>query len=170
MSDVYEEAYHHFVWATKMREEMVLPRFESLLHGYVRQKCREMGAFVYAINGMPDHLHLACAIPGTLAVSDFMNGVKGGSSYYISHLSQGKSLRWQPGYGHLTFATNDLARVTAYVGNQKIHYSGGSLSPKMERTSSGPEGLSPINPALQGRVTERRTIYRVSPRFIATRP
>ena len=170
MSDVYEEAYHHFVWATKMREEMVLPRFESLLHGYVRQKCREMGAFVYAINGMPDHLHLVCAIPGTLAVSDFMNGVKGGSSYYISHLSQGESLRWQPGYGHLTFATNDLARVTAYVGNQKIHHSGGSLSPKMERTSSGPEGLSPISPALQGRVTERRTIYRVSPRFIATRP
>ena len=162
MSDVYEEAFHHFVWATKLREEMILPRFESLLYGYLRQKCCEMGAFVYAINGMSDHLHLVCTIPSTLAVSAFMNGLKGGSSYYIGHLSQGESLRWQPGYGHLTFATNDLARVTAYVGNQKVHHAGGNLSPKMERTSSGPEGLSPNSPALQGRVEDSRAIYSIT--------
>ena len=140
MSDVYEEAYHHFVWATKLREEMILPHFESLLHGYIRQKCREMRVFVYGVNGMPDHLHLVCAISASLAVSVFINGVKGGSSYYISHLSKPESLRWQPGYGHLTFATSDLARVTAYVENQKTHHARGNLSPKMERTSSGSPG------------------------------
>ena len=141
---------------------MVLPRFEGLLHGYVRQKCREMGVFFYAVNGMPDHLHLVCAIPATLSISVFMNGIKGGSSFYISHLPQGEALRWQSGYGHLTFATNDLARVTAYVGNQKTHHASGRLSPKMERTSSGPEGLSPTSPALQGRVEDGRAIYSVT--------
>ena len=147
MSDVYEEAYYHLVWATKMREPMIVPRMESLLYTYIRQKCREMKTFVHALGGMPDHIYLACSIPGHLAVSEFVKNIKGGSSHYISHHSQNDSLRWQPGYGRLTFAKHDLRRVIAYVENQKAHHDIGSLSPKMERISSVPEGLSPSSPA-----------------------
>ncbi len=152
MSDVYEESYHHLIWATKMREAMVTPRMESLLHTYIRQKYREMQAFVDALNGMPDHLHLVCSLPAHCSVSDIINAVKGGSSHYINHLSGNDPLRWQPGYGHLTFSAPDLPRIVAYVEKQEAHHAEVRLSPKMERISSGPKGLSPNSPALKGRV------------------
>ena len=39
MPDVYGEAYYHLIWATRCREEMILPRMEGLLYTYIRQKC-----------------------------------------------------------------------------------------------------------------------------------
>ena len=148
MSDVYEEAFYHFVWATKQREPMIVPQMESLLHTYIRQKCQELKTFIYAMNGMPDHLHLVCSVPASIAVADFIGNIKGGSSHYMNHLDQSSPLRWQPGYGYLTFAKSDLGRVVTYVDKQKTHHVTGKLSSKMERISSAPEGLSPSSPAL----------------------
>ena len=71
-----------------------------------------------------------------------MKRIKGGSSHFISHHSSGDPLRWQPGYGRLTFAGRDLARIVSYVDNQKQHHSAAKLSPKMEHIPSVPEGLS----------------------------
>jgi len=152
MSDVYSEAFHHLVWATKFREPMIVPDMESLLYTYIRQKCRETKTFVYAIGGMPDHVHLVCSIPESLAVSALVKSVKGGSAYYVNHHSSGNPLCWQAGYGHLTFAAPDLPRIVAYVDHQKEHHASGKLSTKMEQCaatpdSSVPEGLSPNSPA-----------------------
>ena len=135
MSNIYEEAYHHFVWTTKVREPMIVPLIESLLYTHIHQKCAEMKAFVYALNGMPDHVHLACSIPASIAVSEFIKNIKGSSSHYISHHALSQPLSWQPGYGHLTFAKHDLERIIAYVEKQKSHHSQNKLSPAMERIS-----------------------------------
>ncbi len=148
MSDVYEEAYHHLVWATKQREPMVAPSVESLLYAHIYQKCREMRTFVHALGGMPDHIHLVCSVPASIAVSEFMRNLKGSSSYYISHHAQGDPLRWQPGYGLLTYGKHDLPKVVGYVESQKGHHDRDRLWPKLERTSSVPEGLPPSSPAL----------------------
>lgn len=136
MSDIYEEDYHHFVWATKIREPMIFPRMEILLYAYIRQKVYEMKANTHAIGGIPDHIHLVCSLPGSLAPSVFIKNIKGGSSHYINHLPDNDPLYWQVGYGRLTCAKHDLPRVIAYVENQKRHHAIGSLSPKMERISS----------------------------------
>ena len=132
MSDVYAEAFYHLVWATKMRERMIVPR-------------QEMAAAVHALNGMPDHVHLVCSVPASISVSEFMKRIKGGSSHFISHHSVSAPLRWQPGYGMLTFAAVDLPRVSHYVDNQKKHHRSGLLSPKMEHIPSVPEALSVLH-------------------------
>lgn len=152
MSNVYEEAYHHFVWTTKMREPMIVARMESLLYTHIHQKCAEMKTFVHALGGMPDHVHLVCSLPTTMTISEFVKNIKGSSAHYINHHTLGEPLAWQPGYGHLTFAKHDLARINTYVDNQKSHHARKSLSPKMERVSSAPDfpvpqGLSPGSPA-----------------------
>ena len=147
MSDTYTEAYFHFVWATKQREAMIVPRMESLLYTYIQQKCRETHTFIHAIGGMPNHVHLDCSVPMSIALADFMQGIKGGSSHHISHHENGDPLRWQPGYGLLTYASDDLPRIVSYVENQKVHHSADNLFPNMEQTSSAPEGLSPSSPA-----------------------
>src|SRR5437899_9093277 len=113
---------------------MISDEIEPVLHGYIHKRCKEFGVFVYAVNGIADHRHLVCSIPPTIAVADFVDKIKGASSHYINHVD-GKdwSLYWQPGYGGFTFAKKDLARVVAYVENQKKHHAEGTLWPSLER-------------------------------------
>lgn len=132
MSDVYEEVFHHIVWGTKNREPMIVPRLETILYAHIRQKCAEMKISVHAINRMPDHIHLVCSVPASLAVSDFVKRIKGGSSHFVNHHDFDTFLFWQPGYAVLTFSAHDLRRVTSYVENQKAHHENGKLSSKME--------------------------------------
>ena len=93
-----------------------------------------MNVFVHALNGMPDHIHLVCSIPPTMAVADFAEKIKGSSSHFINHLpGHPFELYWQRGYGALTFSKRDLSQIVAYVDKQKTHHADGRLSPKMER-------------------------------------
>ncbi|MGI4787822.1 MAG: IS200/IS605 family transposase [Janthinobacterium lividum] len=134
---VYTEAYYHFVWATRKREWFISEAVERDLHRYIQGKCDVLRVHIYAMNGMPDHVHLVVGLPATLSVSDFVEAIKGASSHYINHLpEQENCLYWQPGYGLLTFARSALDRIILYVENQKQHHAvGGLLSPKMERTA-----------------------------------
>ena len=151
---VYTEAFYHFVWATRKREwfiteavERDLHRFihrrdlhrfihRRDLHRFIHSKCHSLRVHIYALNGMPDHVHLVVGLPAALSVSDFMEAVKGTSAHYINHLpSQPDCLYWQPGYGLLTFSQNDLTRFVTYVEKQKQHHKQGTLSSKMERTA-----------------------------------
>ncbi len=141
MSDVYEEAYCHLVWATTQREAMILSAMEILLYDYIHQKCRQKKAFAYALGGMPDHVHLICSIPASIAVADFVQLIKGSSSHYVSHHSQSDALRWQHGYGYLTFAKHDLSAVISYVKEQKKHHAEGKLWPKLEKVPTERHGM-----------------------------
>lgn len=137
MADTYTEIYYHLVWTTKMREEMITWEVEAALYPCLKAICRKEGMTIHALNGMPDHVHLACTLPATVAVSDLMHNLKGSSAHLVNHLPGGRlALAWQPGYGALTFVGRDLARVTAYVQNQQQYHRNGRLSEKMELTAS----------------------------------
>ena len=132
MADVYEEAYCQLIWATTKREAMILPGMEKMLYDYIHQKWREKKAFIYALGGMPDHVHLVCSVPASLSVSEFVQLIKGSSSHYVSHCSERASLRWQRGYAYLTFAKHDLDAVASYVQGQKKHHAEGKLWASLE--------------------------------------
>ena len=149
---VYTEAFYHFVWATRRREWFITDAVERDLHRFIHGKCDALRVHIYALNGMPGHVHLVVGLPATLSVSDFMEAVKGTSSHYINHLpKQPGCLYWQPGYGLLTFAQNDLIRVVTYVEDQKQHHAiGGRLSPKMERTADWQPNSQPHEVGVPG--------------------
>jgi REP element-mobilizing transposase RayT len=134
MVDRYTELYYHFIWATKGREPRITPDLQTHLYAYIRHKCDDLHVQVYALNGMPDHVHLACSLPTDLSIADFLEVVKGSSSHFINHLEgSDHRLYWQPGYGALTFAKRDLTRIVSYIDNQSTHHRDGELSPRMER-------------------------------------
>lgn len=134
MAGTFSELYYHLVWATKDRSPLIRPALEPELHGYIRGKCGEHGAFVHALNGIEDHVHLVVSLPPTACLADFLHQVKGASSHFANRLEDRSGPFWQPGYGALTFARRDLARIVAYVRNQKQHHREGSTSSVMERT------------------------------------
>jgi putative transposase len=48
------------------------------------------GAFVHEIGGIETHVHIAVTIPPTLAISDFIGQLKGGSSHDVNQALGGR--------------------------------------------------------------------------------
>jgi putative transposase len=140
VSHSYLRLFYHFVWTTRDREPLVTPEVEAALYPYLRVRCEEKRVLVHALNGMPDHVHLACTLPTTLCVADFMEMVKGASSHFVNHLPDQPRLYWHRGYGALTFRKRDLPQVVAYIRNQKEHHRAGTVSDEMERWDEEPHG------------------------------
>ena len=137
MANSYTKLFYHFVWATKNREPFLQPDLEQMVYGCLRQKCEQLGVAVHALNGMPDHVHLACTLPTALSIAKFMETIKGGSAHCANHLPDAPGLLyWQPGYGALSFSRRDLPRIVAYIDNQKMHHQQSSLYRKMEIADS----------------------------------
>ena len=143
---VYTEAYHHFVWATRKREHFITPEVERELYRYIRHLCKKAHVLIHALNGMPDHVHLAVTLPATLAPSILMHDVKGASAFLNNHLPGTNScLYWQEGYGWLTFTQGDLPRIVRYVDNQKERHALGRLSPKLEYAADWENRIAKIS-------------------------
>ena len=137
----------HFIWATKQRQPFIMGDIEPRLHEYIRRKCEQMNVHVYAVNGMPDHIHVACSLPTTISIGAFMKGIKGGSAHFVNHLPDVRAdvrrcLYWQPGFGGRTYTERDLPHIIRYVDNQKQHHAEGTLLGKLEYVPPVPEGLS----------------------------
>jgi putative transposase len=140
MGHSYHRFFYHFAWATKMREPMLTPEVEEITYRYIRKRCKDMGVFVYALNGIEDHTHLVCSIPPKLAVAEVLEKLKGGSSHYINHLpDRSLTLYWQRGYGGFTFAGKDLDKVVEYVDNQKERHRTNRLWATFEQFGDEPD-------------------------------
>jgi putative transposase len=134
MPDTYTQFFYHFIWATRDRQPFITPEVEAPLYRFIRARCGELGVFVHALDGIEDHIHLVASVPPRLAVAQVLHDLKGASSRLINGLPDPDfRLYWQTGYGGLTFARKDLARVVEYVRNQKQHHRDGRLSAEMER-------------------------------------
>ena len=135
MAERYEELYYHFVWATKDRAPYIDGALAETLYSYLNLLCREMEVEVVAMNGMPDHIHLACSIPTRLSITEVIKALKGKSAYFINHSErEDKFLAWQAGYGALTISKSHLKVIAEYIRNQRQHHCSGTLKPKLERT------------------------------------
>lgn len=128
------EVYYHFIWAPRYREPVIEPRIESSLHGYMQAKAVELGATVFAVNGMSDHVHMVASVPPKLALVDFVGQVKGFSSHEVNRLLD-RRFRWQSEYGAFSFDRKRLPRYVAYVENQKRHHAERTTYRVLERTS-----------------------------------
>lgn len=69
--------YYHLTWATKNRLPLIESVFEEQLYSYMVKKAAEHEAFVYALDGTEDHVHVVAAIPPKTSVADFVKSLKG---------------------------------------------------------------------------------------------
>ena len=123
------EVYLHFVWATKRRLPLIVPELERRLHGCISGEAKRLDCEVLAVGGMPDHVHLAVAMPTVLSPAKLMQQVKGVSSRFASErlLPSGEVFVWQEGYGVFSFSRSHRDRVIAYIRNQKQHHASGDM-------------------------------------------
>ena len=128
----YWRLFYHIVWGTKNRLELIDPVWEKDLYGYIWGKATALECIPHAINGMPDHMHVAISIPPKLAVATLIGQLKGASSHYINENYAGGSFLWQAEYGVFSFSEKSLSAILAYVDNQKKHHADNSLHSAME--------------------------------------
>ena len=88
----------HIVFSTKNRCKSIPLDITSNLHAYLAATFRKQGGEAYRVGGTQDHVHTACALPRTLAVSKLVEEVKKTSSAWLKtqHV-QCRQFSWQSG-------------------------------------------------------------------------
>jgi REP element-mobilizing transposase RayT len=75
------------------------------------------------IGRVEDHVHLLVGLPPTLAVSQAVQFLKGGSSKWIHETFPDLALfAWQDGYGAFSIGTSQIPDTVAYIGTQREHH------------------------------------------------
>jgi putative transposase len=138
---------YHLVWATKNREPLIQPEFESQLFGYIVNKAAELEVYTHAIGGCADHIHLVVSVPPKHAVAQVIKTLKGASSFYVNHVLRPENLyfAWQRGYGCLTIGEKQRPAARAYVLNQKQHHEEKTTNRWLERCPESDQEPTPSN-------------------------
>ncbi len=130
----YWQTFYHIVWATRNRAALVTPDVEAMIYGFIRGKAIGLGGTVFALNGMPEHIHLVTSIPPSIAVSTFIGQVKGVTATKFNRSGVRElPLFWQEEYGVFTFDHKSLPNLVVYVENQKKHHANQNVIPVLER-------------------------------------
>jgi putative transposase len=131
----YWKLFYHAVWSTLYRERLLGGVVEPIAYALIREKAIALGATVFALNGMEDHVHLVVSIPPKLAPALFIGQVKGATSLRLNQSGQlGQRFSWQEEYAVFSLDAKRLPFHVAYVDNQKTHHAKATVIPALERT------------------------------------
>ena len=106
--------YLHLVWATWDRLPLLTPEIERRVYRNIESEARGLGCTVLAINGMPDHAHVALVIPTTITIANLVKQVKGVSSHFVNEIAA------------------EIVKLTEDVKRQKEHHQLNELFPEWE--------------------------------------
>ena len=131
----YCQLFYHLVWSTKNRHPLLTPEVEPVIHNYLRAKAIGLGATVFALNGVEDHVHLVVSIPPRIAVAKFIGQIKAvASTKFNKSRPDGPSFFWQSEYGAFSFDAKRLPNFIAYIERQKEHHVQDTTIPILEPT------------------------------------
>jgi putative transposase len=124
MANTFSQIYIHAVFAVKGRENLINNKWKDELYKYICGIVNNDHQKVYAINGMPDHIHLLLSIKPDCKLSDLMRDIKASSSKWINlkGFVSGK-FQWQEGFGAFSYSQSQLDNVIGYIENQETHHS-----------------------------------------------
>ena len=123
MANTYTQIYYHIVFSTKNRVRAISADRREDLYRYLWGIHRNLKSHLYRIGGVEDHVHILTSIHPTLALAEYIEEVKTGSTHWIRkenvfHAWPG----WQDGYAGLTLAHKDKNGVIEYIKNQPEHH------------------------------------------------
>ena len=122
-SNVVFQCAFHVVWCPKYRRRVLGGQIEERLKQLVREVVEEKGAWLVALEVMPDHVHLLVEVDPQFGVHKLVKAVKGRTSRVLRE--EFPSLRsrlptlWTNSYFVATTGGAPLAAVERYVEQQK---------------------------------------------------
>lgn len=119
----YTQIYIQYVFAVKHRDGLLQPRYQEEVFSFISGLVNSMGHKCFAVNGMPDHVHIFLSFNPKLSPSETLKEIKRASSNFINEKKwfPGK-FQWQLGYGAFSYGKSQVDAVVKYVMNQKEHH------------------------------------------------
>ncbi len=123
MPATHSQILLHVVFSTKKRAAMINTHLQLLLYDYIGGIVRAQQGTLYAIGGMPDHVHLLLRWRTDAAISDLMRTVKARSSSWVHKtLPDFAGFTWQEGYAVFSVSKSAEPDVKRYIENQLEHH------------------------------------------------
>ncbi|MFG3701310.1 IS200/IS605 family transposase [Micromonospora sp. NPDC047620] len=122
-SDVVFQCAFHVVWCPKYRRRVLDGRVEERLKQLIREVVEERGAWLAALEVMPDRVHLLVEVDPQYGVHRLVKAIKGRTSRVLRE--EFPSLRsrlptlWTNSYFVATTGGAPLAAMERYVEQQK---------------------------------------------------
>ena len=123
MANTYTKIYLHIVFSVRGRQNLIQKKWQDELHKYICGIVNGNEQKVYAIGGMPDHIHILVSVKPNIVISNLVRDVKASSSKWINEKGYviGK-FQWQEGFGAFSYAQSQLDTVISYINNQEKHH------------------------------------------------
>jgi len=123
MANTFTQIYLHLVFAVQNRISLIQSEWSNELYKYITGIVKQNGHKLIAINGMPNHLHIAIGYKPHQLIPELLQDIKGNSSKWINEKKflKGK-FSWQAGYGAFSFSHSQIDTVVKYISNQEQHH------------------------------------------------
>jgi len=132
-SHVFSEILLHLNWHCLHDKPMIRPEIEPALHEFLRKYCAKVKGIHFKGSGSTeDHVHLAFQMEPFAPLSDFIGQIKGACAHEMNGQFGPGAIKWQRGYGIVSFSMRYLPGVLRYVANQKEHHRLGTTNPTLE--------------------------------------
>ena len=123
MPQSFASLYCHVTFSTKNREPSIPPSLQPVLHAYLAGACRAVSSEALRVGGTENHVHIACTLPRTLAVSQLLEAIKKSSSQWIKKQDDAnRHFAWQAGYGAFSLGQSQLPALIRYIVTQPEHH------------------------------------------------
>lgn len=130
----FYRAFYHLIWSTKYRSNLLTSEVETFAYEVMRSKAIQLGATIFALNGIENHVHLVATIPPSISVCEVVKQVKGITSFRLNQLgNRAIPFAWQSEFGMFTFDEKRLPNYIRYVEQQKEHHAQNQLIPILEQ-------------------------------------
>ena len=117
---------------------MLTEQIERTVHHCITAEAERLGCQVFAINGMPDHVHVVLDFSATTSIANLVKQMKGVSSSLAREvLGNATVFRWADGYAVFSLSRAHRDSAVAYVQNQKRHHADASTRPAWEEAPTG---------------------------------
>jgi len=114
--------YIHVVFSTKNREPYITPDLEPQLYAFMHGIAKNHDCIAWNIGGMPDHTHILLALHRDRSVFEMVRFLKANSSKWVHETFPDRSFAWQNGYAAFSVSASNVAKVQAYIENQKKNH------------------------------------------------
>jgi len=123
MANTYTQIYIHIVFAVQGRQTLIKKDQKEELHKYITGIIRNKNQKLYAIDSMPDHIHIFMSMKPNISVSDLVRDIKNNSSTFINVKKwvRGK-FNWQEGFGAFSYGHSQIDAVVKYIHDQEKHH------------------------------------------------
>jgi putative transposase len=119
----YISAYFHCVFSTKARRLFITPELRERLWPFLGGIARQNKMKAVEIGGVEDHVHILLSLPSTMAISQALQLIKGGSSKWVhERFPEHREFAWQEEYGAFSVSVSQLDKTIEYIKGQAAHH------------------------------------------------